>query len=132
MQDFAHAIDLFPTIAAATGVELPANLPGISLLDWQARKARKRMFGVCHSTHNITVGNPDDTLQYLWCVEDQRKLLVRYHGKDTTQYRNLHVWDAAPVRLFNLGGDPHEKKDLAGQRPEIVERLRKAVKAWHR
>jgi arylsulfatase A-like enzyme len=28
---FAHAIDIFPTIAAATGLEAPEGLPGISL-----------------------------------------------------------------------------------------------------
>lgn len=128
--DFAHGIDLFPTVAAATGVDVPANLPGINLLDANARKARKQVFGVCNSTHNITVGNPDETLQYLWCVEDKWKLLVRYHGKDTTRYRNLHVWDKAPVRLFNLSEDAHEKYDVAAKHPEIVARLKANIEQW--
>ncbi len=131
VKDFAHAIDLFPTIAAATGVDVPGNLPGISLLDSEARKARKRVFGVCNSTHNITLGNPDDTLQYLWCVEDKWKLLVRYDGKDTTKYHNLHVWDKVPVRLFNLTEDPHEKHDLADKYPEIVARMKTQIEGWH-
>lgn len=130
-KDLAHAIDLFPTIAAATGMEAPANLPGIDLVDADARKNRKQLFGVTHSIFNMTVGDPDDTQQYLWCVEDEWKLLVRQPGKDTTQYRNVHVWDKAPVRLFNLKDDPHEKKDLAGERPEIVERLKQAIESWH-
>ncbi len=129
--DFAHAIDLFPTIAAAAGVEAPADRTGINLMDADARQGRKRVFGVCHSTHNMTVGNPDDTLQYLWCVEGEWKLLVRYDGKDTTHYRNLHVWDKAPQRLFNLKDDPHEKNDLAEKHPQIVERLKQAIEAWH-
>ena len=132
VQDFAHAIDLFPTIAAAAGVAAPANLPGINLLDADAREARKRVFGVCHSTHNMTVGDPDDTLQYLWCVEDEWKLLVRYDGKDTTKYRNLHEWDTAPHRLFNLKDDPHEKNDLAAAHPEIVARLKNRIEAWRK
>jgi arylsulfatase A-like enzyme len=131
IKDLAHAIDFFPTIAAVTGVDVPANLPGINLLDAKPRKGRKQVFGVAHSIHNMTVGDPDDTQQYLWCVEDEWKLLVRYHGKDTTKYRNVHVWDKAPVRLFNLKNDPHEKNDLAGERPQIVERLKKAIEAWH-
>jgi arylsulfatase A-like enzyme len=131
IQDLAHAIDLFPTIAAATGVEAPVNLPGINLLDAKARKGRKRVFGVTHSIFNMTVGDPDDTQQYLWCVEDEWKLLLRYPGKDTTRYRNVHVWDEAPVRLFNLKEDPHEKHDLAGERREIVERLKQAIEDWH-
>jgi len=130
VQNFAHAIDLFPTIAAATGVPAPAQLPGLNLLDAQARQARQQVFGVCHSTHNITLGNPDDTLQYLWCVAGDWKLIARYHGKDTTQYRNLHVWDTAPAHLYHLTDDPHEKNDLAHKRPEILARLRQALAAW--
>jgi arylsulfatase A-like enzyme len=129
-EDFAHAIDLFPTIAALAGVAAPANLTGINLLDSHARQARKRVFGVCNSTHNITVGNPDDTLQYLWCIEDEWKLLVRYGGKDTTKYRNLHEWDTAPYRLFNLKDDPGEKNDLAAAHPEIVARLKNRIEDW--
>jgi arylsulfatase A-like enzyme len=130
-KQLAHAIDLFPTIAAATGVKAPANLPGINLLDHTSRSGRRQVFGVTHSIHNMTVGDPDDTQQYLWCVEDEWKLLVRYHGKDTTKYRNVHVWDKAPVRLFNLRNDPQEKNDLAAQHPEVVERIRKSITAWH-
>jgi arylsulfatase A-like enzyme len=131
IKHLAHAVDLFPTIAAATGMEAPPNLPGISLLDTNARKSRKQVFGVTHSIFNMTVGDPDDTQQYLWCVEDEWKLLVRYQGTDTTRYRNVHVWDDAPVRLFNLHHDPHEKHDLAGERREIVERLKQAIEDWH-
>ncbi|MGB2266442.1 MAG: sulfatase family protein [Akkermansiaceae bacterium] len=129
--DFAHAIDLFPTIAAAAGVEAPDDLPGIDLLDEKARKDRKAIFGVCYATHNMTPGNPDGTLQYLWCIEGDWKLLRRYHGEDTTHYRKLHVWDKAPVRLYNLKDDPHEKNDLSAKHPEIVQRMSEAIHAWH-
>ena len=131
VEDFAHAIDFFPTIAAAAGVEAPTHLPGINLMDAESRKGRERVFGVCHSTHNMTIGDPDDTQQYLWCVEGQWKLIVRYHGKDTTKYHNLHVWDNAPVRLFNLKDDPHEQNDLAVQQPAIVKRLTETIELWH-
>ena len=75
------------TIAAAAGLEAPGNLAGVNLLDEKARKARKTLFGVSNSIHNMTPGNPDDTLQYLWCVEADWKLLLRYNGKDTTNYK---------------------------------------------
>lgn len=129
--DLAHAVDLFPTIAAAASVEAPVELPGIDLTDAVARKERKQVFGVTHSIHNMTVGDPDDTQQYLWCVEHDWKLLVRYTGKDTTKYRNLHIWDEAPVRLFHLKEDPHEEHDLAEERPDVVERLKQAIESWH-
>jgi len=129
--DLAHAVDIFPTIAAATGLEAPADLTGINLLNEDACKNRKTIFGVTNSIHNITRGDPDDTLQYLWCVDGDWKLILRYPGKDTTNYKNVHNWDTASVRLYNLKNDPHEKLDLAGQHPDIVERLRKSIETWH-
>jgi len=127
----AHAIDVFPTIAAAAGLTPPAGLPGINLLDEDARNNRDTVFGVTNATHNMTPGDPDDTLQYLWCVSGDWKLLLRHHGKDTTQYKNLHVWDTAPVRLYNLKDDPHEKNELSSAHPEIVAKLREKIEAWH-
>jgi arylsulfatase A-like enzyme len=129
--DLAHAIDLFPTIAAAAGAKVPANLPGIDLLDSKARKDRTSVFGVCNSTHNMSPKNPDETLQYLWCIDGDWKLLVRYNGSDTTQYRNLHVWDTAPVRLYNLKDDPHEKNECSSDHPKVVDRIRKNIENWH-
>lgn len=127
----AHAIDLFPTIAAAAGLTPPAGLPGINLLDEDARNNRDTVFGVTNATHNMTPGDPDDTLQYLWCVSGDWKLLIRHHGKDTTQYKNLHVWDTAPMRLYNLKDDPHEKNELSSAHPEIVAKLREKIQTWH-
>jgi len=128
---FAHAIDFFPTVAALAGMEAPADLPGINLMDKEAVKSRDAVFGVTHSIHNMTPGDPDDTLQYLWCVEDEWKLIVRFDGKDTTNYRKVHIWDKAPVRLYRIRDDPHEQYDIADQYPEVVERLRKKIDAMH-
>jgi arylsulfatase A-like enzyme len=99
--NLAHSIDLFPTIAAAAGLEAPAGLPGIDLLDEQTCSEREIIFGSVHATHNMTVGNPDDTLQYLWGIEGDWKLLIRYHGKDTTKFKSTHDWDTKPIRLYN-------------------------------
>ena len=130
--NIAQSIDLFPTIAAAAGLKSPAGLPGINLLDDEALTSRQVVFGVCSAVHNMTVGDPDDTLKYLWCIEGDWKLLLRYQGKDTTQYRNLHIWDTAPFHLYNLKKDPHEKNDLAASHPELIDRLKKKIEAWHR
>jgi arylsulfatase A-like enzyme len=130
-QDLAHAIDIFPTIASAAKLKAPPNLPGINLLNQMARKQRKIVFGVCHSVHNMSPGNPKDTLQYLWCVSAKWKFLLRYDGKDTTQYRNIHSWDTARTRLYDLKKDPYEKNDISAAHPEVVEQLNKKIKAWH-
>ncbi len=129
-EDFAQAIDLFPTIAAAAGLDAPKNLPGINLLDAKARQQRKRVFGVTHSIHNLTVGKPDETLQYLWCVDHEWKFIERFQGKDTTKYKNVHAWDTAPARLYNIHDDPAELNDLASQNPEVVARLKRELETW--
>jgi len=129
--DLAHAIDVFPTIADAAGLTPPADLPGINLLDSEARAQRDAVFGVSNSIHNMTYGDPVDTLQYLWCIEGDWKLLIRYHGKDTTRYRNVHIWDKQPVRLYNLKNDPQEENEVSSSHPEVVKRLRKRIEAWH-
>jgi arylsulfatase A-like enzyme len=105
--NFAHAIDFFPTIAAAAGVDVPEILPGINLLDADARSSRQRVFGVTHSTHNMTPGDPSGTLQYLWCVEEEWKLILRQHGEDTTKYKSL--------QLTNLVSTPNPRNSLSGR-----------------
>ncbi len=131
LPDLAHAIDIFPTIAASAGLNSPENLQGIDLLNPEARAKRKAVFGVTNSIHNMTQGKPDDTLQYLWCIDGSWKLLLRYAGKDTTRYKIVHTWDTVPVRLYNLKNDPAEKKDLAGANPDVVKRMKKKIEDWH-
>jgi len=130
-QDLAHAIDLFPTIAAAVGIAAPKDLSGINLMNEAARKGRDAVFGVSHSVYNMTPGDPDGTLQYLWCVSKEWKLLVRHHGSDTTHFKNVHEWDKQPVRLYNLKNDPHEENELSASHPDVVAELRRKIETWH-
>jgi arylsulfatase A-like enzyme len=130
-QDFAHAIDLFPTIAGATGLEAPTTLPGVNLLDKKKRNARKTIFGVTHAIYNMTPGNPDDTQHYLWCVDGDWKLILRYDARDTTHYQKVHEWDTARQRLYNLNVDPAENHDRASEFPKVVARLTAKIHAWH-
>ncbi|MEN8713522.1 MAG: sulfatase-like hydrolase/transferase [Verrucomicrobiales bacterium] len=129
--NLAHVLDLFPTIAAAAGLEAPASLPGVNLLDEQAREDRRAVFGVTHATHNIDRENPDTTLQYLWCIEGEWKLLLRYQGHDNSNWRKLLDWDQQPVRLYNIVADPHEREEVSAANPEIVEKLKARIAAWH-
>lgn len=130
-KDLAHTVDIFPTIAAIAGLKTPQSLKGINLLDEKARKERTTVYGVFHSSHNMTLGNSNETLQYLWCIDGDWKLMIRHDGPDTTQYRNLHVWDKEPFRLYHLSEDPHETKNLAKAHPEKIAALKKKIDAWH-
>ena len=55
MDGFAHSIDIFPTIAAAAGLETPDGLPGINLLDEKAVNGRDTIFGSMNASHNINI-----------------------------------------------------------------------------
>ena len=127
----AHTTDIFPTITALTGIKTPPHLPGINLTNQAARHNRDTIYGVCHSSHNMTLGKPNETLQYLWCVHGDWKLLVRKNGIDRTHYIKLHQWDKEPFRLYNLSDDPHETNNLAAMYPDKVKALNKEIEAWH-
>ena len=79
----------------------------------------------------MTLGNPDDTMQYIWCIEGKWKLIKRYGGNDiSSHYSKLHEWDTADYHLYNLQKDPHELSDLAGSMPERVERMSAKIDQW--
>ncbi len=131
--DLAHAVDLMPTIISAAGGKIPQGLPGINLFDDKKRMQRDTIFGVTHSTHNMTLGDPDDTLQYIWCIEGQWKLIKRYQGKDiSSHYNALHNWDKADYHLYNILEDPNELNDLADAMPERVERMSAIIEQWRK
>jgi arylsulfatase A-like enzyme len=131
--DLAHAVDLFPTIVSAAGGEVPKGLPGIDLLDESVRKQRDTVFGVNHSTHNMTLGDPDDTLQYIWYIEGKWKLIKRYQGKDiSSHYSALHKWDTAAYHLYDLEKDPHELNDLADAMAKRVKLMSAKIDQWRK
>ena len=115
----------------AANIDFPENLPSINLLDDDRYQQRNTVFGVSHSVFNMTVDNPDDTLQYLWAVEKDWKLIIRNFGTDTTRYKTVHEWDVAPVRLYAIGNDPQEQNDLASTHPDIVQKLQRKILDWH-
>ena len=128
--DLASAIDLFPTIMNLCSLKTPQGLPGINLLNEELRKNRKVIFGAAYSIHNMTVGNPIDTLQYRWAITKKWKYLVRTHGKDTTKYKYVHEWDTVPERLYDLQKDPGELKNLISDKVDIAKDLKSQLLKW--
>jgi arylsulfatase A-like enzyme len=135
-QNMASAIDLFPTVCSIVGIDEPEDLPGINLLDPAARTYRKTIFGVTHAIHNMTPGNPDGTLQYLWAINGDDKVILRYNGENKTAYANIHDWDRIGVKMYNLKDDPYEQNELVqgSSDPEVLHRfveIYKKIEAWH-
>ena len=107
-------LDIVPTIAAAVGFPLPSDrdTDGIDLMS--------------HLSGGEPVGNDRmlfwsmgrNRAQRLWAVRDGNwKLLHEPDQKD---------------RLYDLKEDISESRDLSGDRPELVARLRERVIAWRK
>lgn len=117
-QTLASIIDFAPTILKAAGVQGPADLPGLDLLDREAMTARKSIF-VESYTHNIAeLGAPEQSLIAQVIINGSSKLLIPGTAKDSKRM-------AAPteMELFDLQSDPLEKTNLAPNRPDEVKRL---------
>ena len=124
-ETLASIIDIVPTILKAGGVKVPAELPGLDLLDRAAMTARKSVFVEAY-THDIAdLGSPSKSLVTQVLIEGWSKLLIPGTvGPDK-------AFTSAPkaVELFDLKSDPLEKKDLAADRADEVKRLTAIQKA---
>jgi uncharacterized sulfatase len=116
----ASSIDLAPTILAAAGVSPPEGLPGINLMDADARARRGAIFGECFTHNAVDLARPASSLRFRWTVDGPYKLIVPARRNEPE----------APVELFDVLADPHETRDLAASRPEVVRRLTASLDRW--
>ena len=112
----ASTIDLLPTIAAITGTPLPADRPidGLDitgLLTGEAETVRNEFL-------YYTKGGRIEGIR-----EGDWKLLVPIPEKST----GLAPAPPSGPMLFDLAKDPGERKHLAAENPELVERLRRRM-----
>lgn len=116
----ASSIDVAPTILAACGLPPTAEMTGINLLEvcrQKGRTDRQRLFGEIFDHDVADVDVPARSLQYRWCIEGDWKLILPAAADEA-------------VQLYNLADDPHEDRNLALERADIVQRLTAAINAW--
>ena len=112
----ASTIDILPTIAALTGAPLPKDrtIDGIdisALLTGGAKSARNEFL------YYAMTGRIEGIREGDW------KLLVKQPGGKT----DPKTAPKPTVMLFNLATDLGEKTNLATEKPDLVERLRKRM-----
>jgi len=118
-------LDFVPTVLSICGVKVPAELPGLNLLDRPAMTARKTIFVEAY-THDIAaLDHPEKSLVTQVVINGWSKLLI------PGTVRPDKSFTSAPkaVELFDLKSDPLEKKDLAADHAEEVNRLQALQKA---
>ena len=99
-----HVVDLFPTLAGLAGAEAETVLPVDGLDAWQAISAgaASPREEVAHSLDAIRVGD--------WKLIEEDGL--RWYGGNST------------LKLYNIGLDPYETRNLAASEPAKVAELR--------
>jgi arylsulfatase A-like enzyme len=102
------SLDLFPTIVAATGAQLPQDrsLDGVDLIPHLTSKNKQ-------APHPYLFWRAGDNLT----VQDGRWKLWQYGQKLTM--------------LFDLEKDVSETTNVARQHPEVVQRLSQQLQAWN-
>ena len=118
--EFAHSIDLVPTLLTALEIPLPEGLPGVNLLDAQAVGNRKIVFGECF-THNANdLDDPKANLRWRWAIRDRWKLIVP----------NPEIERQSELELYDLESDPSESNNLAKRQEGIASELLADLDAW--
>lgn len=136
--ELVSSIDLFPTILSAIDLETPPNLPGLNL--WEELTEEKTidrniLCGEAYGHDIVDKDNPEASLAYLWCIEEDWKLILSYDGileGGNGSYEYIHEEvRKEPVRLYKIVEDPFEKNNLAEDYPEKVEQLKKRIEGWY-
>lgn len=132
----AGSIDVMPTLLKAAGIEPPADLPGIDLLDRRAMARRQELFGSLFVHTSVDVGNPVANLKYRYVVrEDGWKLILPFTpNRDATLMIDGRTadWMRLEPELYNVLIDPGEEKNLAPERHDLVKELRASIDGWWR
>jgi arylsulfatase A-like enzyme len=107
--------DLFPTLVTAAGGKVAEKLDGVNLLDlWQGKGKLARDTLAWHYPHYANQGSrPGGAI-----IEGSTKLIECYH----TNRRELYQIDT----------DVSELRNLAADKPEVVERLAKKLDDWRK
>ena len=133
-KEVISSIDIMPTILAAAGAKVPADLPGLNLLPHLKAGTpieREIIFGE-NFAHNIAdIEDPEASLTFRWCIAGKWKLLLTYDGEVVHTGKE---WDSRTVtgpQLFDLLDDPHEKRNVAASNPDVVARLARRIADWY-
>ncbi|MFP6900456.1 MAG: sulfatase/phosphatase domain-containing protein, partial [Opitutales bacterium] len=132
-KELVSSIDIVPTILGAAGARIPNDLPGLNLLDnLKTGKAieRKGIFGESFAHDIADIEKPEASLLFRWRIEGKWKLLLTYDG-EVNRYKSTHPRAEKRPQLFDLSKDPHEKKNLADEHPEIVAVLAAKIAKWY-
>ena len=119
------SVDLAPTLLAACGVPVPAAMTGVNLLDPAAVAARGPVFGEVYAHDQPFPGPVAAGLKWRFIVDGRWKLIRPF----APRHSRSDGGPGEPVELYDLDVDPHETRNLAGDRPGLVASLTEKLDA---
>ena len=114
------AIDIVPTIRAACGLPIDANLPGVNLLDPQLISQRKTIFSAAYAHDIASLEQPTQSLQYKIGISYPWKLILP----------NSENLPDASLELYNIAEDPYEKLNQSETQPSELGKLKNELENW--
>ncbi len=119
-EELASSLDIAPTLLAAAELKPDEDMPGLNLLEEDAIKARKAIFGECFTHNAVDIHDPASSLRYRWMIEGSWKLIVPAARNEAT----------GKPELYDLARDPDETNNRAADEKAMVARLKARLDAW--
>lgn len=124
----ANAIDIVPTLLAATGIHREnadgsndssdsLRYPGINLLDADAVASRATIYGEVFQHDVQDIENPASSLMYQWAIKGNWKLIKPTSMEESDEQE----------QLFDLLADPHEQINLVESNKGVTGQLRSEI-----
>jgi arylsulfatase A-like enzyme len=118
--DMMTVMDLLPTLASAAGIPVRSNVPLDGLDLWPTIHRDQRVLRSKPVGFVSEIPLPGVIHLALF---DGRFKLVQVLQERATETRVTNL-------LFDIEADPHEKVDLAGQHPAVLQRLQRLLAEW--
>ena len=128
------SIDLAPTMLQAAGIDPPASMPGLNLLEPASLTGRDALYGALFAHTAVDLNDPIANLKYRYTVrEDGWKLILPYTpNREVTLMLNGQItdWMQFEPELYNVIDDPFEQNNRAGDHPEMVQEMTNTLQEW--
>ena len=128
------SLDIYPTILSAAQAPVPKDLSGLNLLPYleSGKKIpRQTLYGEAFGHDIQKIDDPEASLLNRWCIDSDWKLIVSYVDDLQGGSPNVRRAHSKTVQLFDLKNDPDERRNLAPDHPERVQRMAEKLEAWY-
>lgn len=120
--EFTEHVDIFPTLMELTGLPVPRQCDGESLVSQLKSGDLRNWRDAVHFEYDFRHSDAENVLGL--DMEHACLNVIR-----DNKYKYVHFADL-PELLFDLNEDPGELNNVAGERPEVVAEYAKKLLSW--